>query len=160
MEPTTCCVVGDCPPKTVRVLLLARFGADATVLEKAAVDAALVQAACTALGCVPAGEAGRGFGAGARRGVMAADQFTQIAGGLFGDAHLSFKATGLFGVLSTSDGCYGRGAPRTWRRGGREESGLEEWEKHGFLIRESKSNPDGSLGAAVYVAFGAPRPAG
>ncbi|WP_374203215.1 hypothetical protein [Streptomyces sp. MBT84] len=32
-----------------------------------------------------------GFGAGIRRGVMAADQFTQIANGLFRDSRLSFS---------------------------------------------------------------------
>lgn len=34
------------------------------------------------------------FGAGIRRGVMAADQFTQIANGLFRDPRLSSKAKG------------------------------------------------------------------
>ncbi|MET8572688.1 hypothetical protein [Streptomyces sp. NPDC004783] len=42
-----------------------------------------------------------GFGAGIRRGVMAGDRFTQIANGLFRDGRLSFKAKGLFGLLST-----------------------------------------------------------
>ena len=32
---------------------------------------------------------------------MAADQFTQIANALFRDARLSFKAKGLYGLLST-----------------------------------------------------------
>ncbi|MEU5894469.1 hypothetical protein ABZ835_48065 [Streptomyces sp. NPDC047461] len=41
------------------------------------------------------------FGAGIRRGVMAADQFTQIANGLFRDERLSSKAKGLFGSIST-----------------------------------------------------------
>ncbi|MFJ3309683.1 hypothetical protein ACIPSA_43110 [Streptomyces sp. NPDC086549] len=95
-----------------------------------------------------------GFGAGIRRGVMAADQFTQIANGLFRDTRLSFKAKGLFGLLSTHrDG---------WRmtvadiaRCGRDgdsavKSGLKELEKHGFLVRERERGPDGTLGAAAY----------
>ncbi|MGW1562781.1 hypothetical protein ACWCQ1_40720 [Streptomyces sp. NPDC002144] len=41
------------------------------------------------------------FGAGVRRGVMAADEFTQIANGLFHDARLSYKAKGIFGYVST-----------------------------------------------------------
>ncbi|MFC8350054.1 hypothetical protein [Streptomyces sp. NPDC057280] len=40
-------------------------------------------------------------GAGLRRGVMAADQFTQIANGLLRDPQLSCRAKGLFGYLST-----------------------------------------------------------
>ncbi|MFF1606071.1 hypothetical protein ACFVYV_53910, partial [Streptomyces mirabilis] len=41
------------------------------------------------------------FGAGIRRGVMAADQFTQIANGLFRDPKISFKAKGIFGYINT-----------------------------------------------------------
>lgn len=95
-----------------------------------------------------------GFGAGIRRGVMAGDQFTQIANGLFREGRLSFKAKGLFGLLSTHrDG---------WRmtvtglaRCGREseaavKSGLKELEQHGFLVRERERGQDGTLGAAVY----------
>ncbi|MDQ1033518.1 hypothetical protein QF035_011187 [Streptomyces umbrinus] len=40
-------------------------------------------------------------GARVRRGSMAGDRFTQVANGLFRDAQLSFKAKGLFGLLST-----------------------------------------------------------
>ncbi|MGW5248929.1 hypothetical protein ACWEQN_34860 [Streptomyces sp. NPDC004129] len=36
-----------------------------------------------------------------RRGVMAGDQFTQIANGLFRGRRLSFKAKGIFGYIST-----------------------------------------------------------
>ncbi len=94
------------------------------------------------------------FGAGIRRGVMAGDQFTQIANALFRDGRLSFKAKGLFGLLSTHQegwrmtvaglarhGCDGEAAVK---------SGLKELERHGFLVRERERGPDGTLGAAVY----------
>ncbi len=41
------------------------------------------------------------FGAGVRRGAMAADHFTQIANSLFRDSRLSDKAKGIFGYVST-----------------------------------------------------------
>ncbi|MCI3276968.1 hypothetical protein [Streptomyces cylindrosporus] len=94
------------------------------------------------------------FGAGVRRGVMASDQFTQIANGLFRDARLSYKAKGLFGYVSThrdgwqvsldhlvAVGPDGREAVRT---------GLQELEAHGYLIRERLRRPNGTLGEVVY----------
>ncbi|MCX5327787.1 hypothetical protein [Streptomyces sp. NBC_00140] len=93
-------------------------------------------------------------GAGIRRGVMAADQFTQIANGLFRDGRLSFKAKGLFGLISTHrDGWQVTVADLT--RCGRDgeaavKSGLKELEQHGFLRRERTRNEDGTLGAVVY----------
>ncbi|MEU1084271.1 hypothetical protein ABZ368_29240 [Streptomyces sp. NPDC005908] len=95
-----------------------------------------------------------GAGAGIRRGVMAGDQFTQIANGLFRDSRVSFKAKGLFGLLSTHR--------EGWRlkvtdlaRCGRDgeaavKSGLKELEQHGFLVRERERGEDGTLGAAMY----------
>lgn len=94
-------------------------------------------------------------GAGIRRGVMAAEQFTQIANGLFRDARLSFKAKGLFGYLSTHrDGR--RMTVTDLARRGRDgeaavKSGLKELQRYGFLLRERERNPDGTLGAAAYV---------
>ncbi|MFF0205866.1 hypothetical protein [Streptomyces sp. NPDC005017] len=96
-----------------------------------------------------------GFGAGIRRGVMAADRFTQIANGLFRDSRLSFKAKGLFGLVSTHrDGwrvsvtdltrCSPDGAAAV-------RSGLSALQEHGFLQRERVRNPDGTLGGAAYV---------
>jgi hypothetical protein len=85
---------------------------------------------------------------------MAGDQFTQIANGLFRDGGLSFKAKGLFGLLSTHR--------QGWRmtvtdlaRCARDgdaavRSGLKELEQHGFLVRERERGQDGTLGAAVY----------
>ncbi|MEU2587322.1 hypothetical protein ABZ612_31290 [Streptomyces avermitilis] len=95
-----------------------------------------------------------GFGAGIRRGVMAADQFTQIANALFRDSRISFKAKGLFGYISTHrDGWQVTVA--NLARHGRERvdavtTGLEELEKHGFLLRDRDRNADGTLGQALY----------
>ncbi|MFI9730934.1 hypothetical protein [Streptomyces sp. NPDC052092] len=95
-----------------------------------------------------------GFGAGIRRGVMAGDQFTQIANGLFREGRLSFKAKGLFGLLSTHRNGW-RMTVTGLARCGREgeaavKSGLKELEQHGFLVRERERGQDGTLGAAVY----------
>ncbi|BBC28732.1 uncharacterized protein SGFS_000230 [Streptomyces graminofaciens] len=114
----------------------------------------LAPAVGTALAFVPAGEAGPGFGAGIRRGVMAGDQFTQIANGLFRDPRLSFKAQGLFGLISTHRDGWRMSVTDLARRGRDGEaavkSGLKELEKHGFLLRERERHPDGTLGAAAY----------
>ncbi|UFQ99762.1 hypothetical protein KBP30_41355 [Streptomyces sp. Go40/10] len=94
------------------------------------------------------------FGAGIRRGVMAGDQFTQIANVLFRDSRISFKAKGLFGYISTHrDGWQITVA--NLARHGRERvdavtTGLEELEHHGFLLRDRDRNPDGTLGQALY----------
>ncbi|GAB7109719.1 hypothetical protein JCM4814A_80340 [Streptomyces phaeofaciens JCM 4814] len=96
-----------------------------------------------------------GFGAGVRRGVMAEDQFTQIANGLFRDSRISFKAKGLFGCISTHrDGWQVTIA--SLARHGRERvdavaTGLEELQKHGFLLRGRARSADGTLGQALYV---------
>ncbi|MGC9501019.1 hypothetical protein [Streptomyces sp. WG7] len=102
----------------------------------------------------PRAGSGGGFGAGIRRGVMAGDQFTQIANGLFRDARLSFKAKGLFGLLSTHREGW-RMTVTDLARCARDgeaavRSGLKELEQHGFLVRERERGPDGTLGAAVY----------
>ncbi|MGW2696649.1 hypothetical protein [Streptomyces sp. NPDC001296] len=122
----------------------------------ATTDAGLMQAAASrAFAAVPAGEAGRSRGAGIRRGVMAADEFTQIANGLLRDGRLSFKAKGLFGLISTHRDGWRMTVTDLARRGCDGEaavkSGLRELEKHGFLLRERERNPDGTLGAAAYV---------
>jgi hypothetical protein len=95
------------------------------------------------------------FGAGIQRGVMSGDQFTQIANGLFRDTGLSFKAKGIFGLISTHRDGWQMSVSDLARRGRDGEaaikSGLKELEKHGFLLRERERNPDGTLGAATYV---------
>ncbi|WP_405654155.1 hypothetical protein [Streptomyces sp. NBC_00019] len=93
-------------------------------------------------------------GAGIRRGVMAADQFTQITNGLFRDERLSFKAKGLFGLISTHRDGWQVTVSDLTRRGRDGEaavkSGLKELEQHGFLLREQTRNHDGTLGTVAY----------
>ncbi|MFQ6144641.1 hypothetical protein ACLMNJ_16435 [Streptomyces seoulensis] len=118
----------------------------------ATLDIALIEAdlMVTASEAEPVG----GLPAGIRRGVMAADQFTQIANGLFRDPQLSFKAKGLFGLLSTHGDGWRMTVSDIARRGRDGESavksGLKELEKHGFLVRERERGPDGTLGAVAY----------
>ncbi|WP_369383271.1 hypothetical protein [Streptomyces sp. cg36] len=102
----------------------------------------------------PESEHPDGLPAGIRRGVMAADQFTQIANRLFRDAQLSFKAKGLFGLLSTHRDGWRMTVTDLARRGrdgdAAVKSGLKELERHGFLVRARDRGPDGTLGAAAY----------
>ncbi|MEV0186551.1 hypothetical protein AB0I54_46255, partial [Streptomyces sp. NPDC050625] len=81
-----------------------------------------------------------------RRGVMAADQFTQIANALFRDSGLSFKAKGIFGYVSTHRNGWQVTVTDLVRLGpdGREavRTGLRELEAHGYLIRERLRRPD------------------
>ncbi|MGW1068142.1 hypothetical protein ACWD4F_26890 [Streptomyces aureus] len=93
-------------------------------------------------------------GAGIRRGVMAADQFTQIANHLFRDPHLSYRAKGIFGYVSTHRNGWQVTIADLARLGpdGREavRTALKELETHGYLIRERLRRPDGTLGEIVY----------
>jgi hypothetical protein len=120
----------------------------------APVDADLAPAAGAAFASAPAREAGPGFAAGIRRGVMAADQFTQIANGLFRDPRTSFKSKGIFGLISTHRDGWRMSVTDLARRSRDGEaavkSGLKELERYGFLLRERERNPDGTLGAAAY----------
>ncbi|MGX4695528.1 hypothetical protein [Streptomyces sp. JNUCC 63] len=118
----------------------------------ATLDIALIEAGLAAT--APEAEYVDGLPAGIRRGVMAADQFTQVANGLFRDAQLSFKAKGLFGLLSTHRDGWRMTVTDIARRGrdgdSAVKSGLKELQKHGFLVRERERGPDGTLGAAAY----------
>ncbi|MGW3135000.1 hypothetical protein [Streptomyces sp. NPDC001139] len=118
----------------------------------ATLDVALLEATAT-----PAidDEHDIGFGAGIRRGVMAGDQFTQIANGLLRDARLSFKAKGIFGYVSTHRDGWQVIVAELVRRG-REgvdaiTTGLRQLERHEFLYRTRERNADGTLGQALYV---------
>ncbi|WP_353693047.1 hypothetical protein [Streptomyces sp. RG80] len=86
---------------------------------------------------------------------MAADQFTQIANALFRDERLSFKAKGLFGLISTHRDGWQVTVTDLTRRGrdgdAAVKSGLKELEQHGFLLRERARNEDGTLGPVAYV---------
>ncbi|MFI9832892.1 hypothetical protein ACIHIX_35000 [Streptomyces sp. NPDC051913] len=108
-----------------------------------------------AVASVPATAAGLVAGAGIRRGAMAADQFTQIANRLFRDPRLTWKAKGLFGLISTHrDGWHITVADlaRHSRDGeAAVRSGLKDLERHGFLLRERTRHNDGTLGRVVYV---------
>ncbi|MGW0825246.1 hypothetical protein [Streptomyces sp. NPDC002845] len=119
----------------------------------ATLDIALIEADLVVT--APETDSTGGFGAGIRRGVMAGDQFTQIANALFRDAQLSFKAKGLFGLLSTHREGWRMTVTDIARRGRDGESavksGLKELEKHGFLVRERERDPDGTLGAVAYL---------
>ncbi|MFG2984963.1 hypothetical protein ACGFYQ_27515 [Streptomyces sp. NPDC048258] len=94
------------------------------------------------------------YGAGIQRGPMAADNFTQIANALFRDRRISFKAKGIFGLVSTHtegwhvtvadlvrSGTDGKAAITT---------GLKELERYGYLVRDRERRDDGTLGDAVY----------
>ncbi|MFI8194485.1 hypothetical protein ACIF8T_38195, partial [Streptomyces sp. NPDC085946] len=102
----------------------------------------------------PAADCDTDFASGIRRGVMAADQFTQIANGLFRDGRLSFKAKGIFGYISTHRDGWQITVSELVRHGkeGTDAitTGLKELEKYGFLLRERQRHPDGTLGAAAY----------
>ncbi|WP_425543929.1 hypothetical protein [Streptomyces crystallinus] len=119
----------------------------------ASLDIELIEADVAAT--VPEAPHSGGLSAGIRRGVMAADQFTQIANGLFRATTLSFKAKGLFGLLSTHRDGWRMTVADLARRGrdgdAAVKSGLKELEKHGFLVRERGRGPDGTLGAAAYL---------
>ncbi|MFH8698803.1 hypothetical protein [Streptomyces chartreusis] len=117
-------------------------------------DRRLAQAVTSTFASVPTTAAGRGFGAGIRRGVMGGDQFTQIANHFFREDGLTFKAKGLFGLLSTHRDGWRMTVAELSRRGRDGEvavkSGLKELEKYGFLLRERERRADGTLGAAAY----------
>ncbi|MFB6555005.1 hypothetical protein [Streptomyces sp. NPDC056405] len=85
---------------------------------------------------------------------MAADQFTQIANGLFRDSRLSYKAKGIFGYVSTHRSGWQVTIAGLVRLGpdGREavRAGLKELQEHGYLVRERLRRPDGTLGESVY----------
>ncbi|MGW2563402.1 hypothetical protein ACWCXB_30105 [Streptomyces sp. NPDC001514] len=94
---------------------------------------------------------------------MAADHFTQIRNDLFRDPNLSFKAKGIFGLISTHRDGWRVNVTQLARLGpdGRDAitSGLKELEKHGYLVRERERRPDGTLGEVAYFITDTPEPA-
>ncbi|WP_371749945.1 helix-turn-helix domain-containing protein [Streptomyces sp. NBC_01283] len=91
---------------------------------------------------------------------MAADRFTQIVNALFRDRRISFKAKGLFGLVSTHrDGW--RVTVTELARWGPDDrsavrSGLQELEAYGYLTREQQRREDGTLGEVLYALTDAP----
>ncbi|MFJ8727672.1 hypothetical protein [Streptomyces sp. NPDC093269] len=92
------------------------------------------------------------------RGPMAADvlqrDFTQIHNRLFRDKRLSFKAKGIFGLISTHRNGYGV-TPEWIAAAGTDgpaavRTGLRELERYGYLVRQQTRNPDGTLGQMTY----------
>lgn len=92
------------------------------------------------------------------RGQMAADilqrDYTQIHNRLFRDKRLSFKAKGIFGLISTHRDGYGV-TPEWIAAAGTDgpaavRTGLRELERYGYLKREQVRNQDGTLGQMTY----------
>jgi hypothetical protein len=91
---------------------------------------------------------------------MAADHFTQIANGLFRDQRLSFKAKGIFGLISTHRDGFGV-TPESIARLGKEglaavRTGLQELERFGYLVREQPRRTDGTMGPTEYYITDTP----
>lgn len=89
-----------------------------------------------------------------RRGPMAADQFTQIRNALFRDKRMSFKAKGIFGLISTHTDGYGitpeRIADYSTDGTSAVRTGLQELEKGGYLQREQPRRTNGTMGPIEY----------
>ena len=97
-----------------------------------------------------------------RRGMMAADQFTQIANALFRDTRLTCKAKGLFGLISTHRDGYGV-TPKSLSAQTADgldaiKSGLRELEACGYLQRSQERRPNGTLGPVEYLITDTPGP--
>ncbi len=92
------------------------------------------------------------------RGPMAADafeaHFTRIANQLFRDARLSFKAKGIFGLVSTHKDGYGLSmesiAASSTDGISAVRTGLKELERFGYLMRQRDRNEAGHLGQTRY----------
>jgi hypothetical protein len=91
---------------------------------------------------------------------MAADRFTQISNDLFRDSRLSFKAKGIFGLISTHRDGYGitpqRLAEQSTDGLAAIKTGLRELEAYGYLFRRQERRPDGTLGAFEYLITDTP----
>ncbi|GAA3885168.1 hypothetical protein [Streptomyces lannensis] len=104
-----------------------------------------------------------GYGAaGIRRGAMAADRFTQIRNSLFRDPKISYRAKGVFGLISTHRDGWRVSVAELARQGPEGKDAvtvaLKELERHGYLVRERERRADGTLGAASYFITDMPEP--
>lgn len=92
------------------------------------------------------------------RGPMAADQFearfTRIANQLFRDPRISFKAKGIFGLISTHKDGFGLSlesiAASSTDGISAVRTGLQELERHRYLVRERERNEAGQLKQTRY----------
>lgn len=99
------------------------------------------------------------------RGEMAADvlqrDFTQIHNRLFRDPRLSFKAKGVFGLISTHRDGYG--VTPEWIAGASTDgvsavkTALRELEQFGYLERHQERTADGRVGIMTYRITDMPR---
>jgi hypothetical protein len=93
---------------------------------------------------------------------MAADaHFTQISNALFRDPRVSFKAKGIFGLISTHRDGFGI-TPETIAHCGKEgvaaiKTALRELEAFGYLDRAQERRPDGTMGPVEYYITDMPR---
>ncbi|MFB7475580.1 hypothetical protein [Kitasatospora sp. NPDC056184] len=92
------------------------------------------------------------------RGPMAADQFeahfTRIANQLFRDPRISFKAKGIFGLISTHKDGFGLSlesiAAASTDGVSAVRTGLQELERHRYLVRARERNEAGHLKQTRY----------
>ena len=89
-----------------------------------------------------------------RRGPMAADRFTQISNQLFRDTRLSFKAKGVFGLISTHRNGYGVTpeaiAAQSTDGVSAVKGALRELEAANYLKRTRVRRKDGTYGPSQY----------
>ncbi|MGW7067067.1 hypothetical protein ACWGII_18600 [Streptomyces sp. NPDC054855] len=85
---------------------------------------------------------------------MAGDRFTQIANAFFRDLRISYKAKGIFGLISTHRDGRGVTVAELARCGPEGSSavrtGLKELERFGYLTRTGERLADGTLGDVTY----------
>lgn len=89
-----------------------------------------------------------------KRGPMAADNYTQVANELFRDPSISFKAKGIFGLISTHRESYGV-TPESLAAASTDgvssvKTGLRELEAAGYLERHQGRRADGTMGKIEY----------
>jgi hypothetical protein len=90
-----------------------------------------------------------------QRGLMGGDRFTQIANELFRDPRISFKAKGVFGLISTHRDSYGISVAAICSMGKDKEAAvkaaLRELEEYGYLTRRQEQDPKTKkFGAMIY----------
>lgn len=97
-----------------------------------------------------------------QRGQMGGDQFTQIANELFRDPRLTFKAKGVFGLISTHRDGFGVSVAAICAMGKDKESAvkaaLRELEEYGYLQRTQEKDPTTKkFGSVTYAITDQPQ---